>query len=158
MIDVLLKSIIKAASDAINNEINRVRILPPEFIGQMAIDFVNCLVELIICMKNENFIEENEWRIIIAKSKNGSEDETNNDVKFRERQNEIIPYLPIQIYNQNNNREFPLRSIKIGPMLEADKENYSLKLFLKSLSSKKNEVYINPNDVEITDAGYVLRK
>jgi len=128
--------------------------IPLGYFSSIAVDYVNILIEIIICLKNPVFSEENEWRLIIFKNKL----ENQENVKFRALRGELIPYLQANIYDKvKDTRKFPLKSIRIGPGLDSERAEYSVSLFVESNSKQSNQININFKEVKIQRAGYILR-
>ncbi len=152
LIDEALTKLIESGRSAITRMLKYENSLPLGFINQMAMEFANRLVEVIICMKNPVFEREDEWRLIIFKRKLDSQKE----VEFRDKDGELIPYLSTSVYSENEKKLiFPLNSIGIGPGLDSKKVKYSLELLNKKHSDISTDIQINEK-VEIFDAGYTL--
>jgi len=153
LIDEALTKLIESGRSAIIRMLKNENSLQIGFINQMAMGFANRLVEVIISMKNPVFEREDEWRLIIFKRKFDSQKE----VEFREKNEELIPYLPASIYTEKEKKLiFPINSIRIGPGLDTEKVRYSLELLNKNHSEISTDIQINAK-VEILDAGYTLR-
>lgn len=119
-----------------------------------AMESANILCDLMLSFKNPVFIEENEWRLILVRQP----EHKANQLKFRENEKLLIPYIETFIIEQIEGKSFfPLRSIKFGPMLDVLSTRSALKLFISKESAAESTVNINANGVRITDAGYKLR-
>ena len=153
LIDNALTKLIESGRSAIIRILKKENSLPLGFVNQMSMAFANRLIEVIISLKNPVFAEEEEWRLIIFKRKVDSQKE----VKFREKNGELIPYLPASVYNEiEKNLIFPINSIRIGPGLDTEKVKYSLELLNRKHSDISTDIQINKK-VEIFEAGYILK-
>ena len=86
-------------------------------------NFANRLAETIICMKSHVYEKEQEWRLIIFKRCATSED-IPKEVDFREKNGELIPYISAKIYNNDNGKSFPIKTIRIGPGLDEERAKH----------------------------------
>jgi hypothetical protein len=128
--------------------------LPPSWVGQAGTEASNIFFDLIWSFKNPAFGEEKEWRLIKTRAANKQPEL----LKFRETNHGLIPYLDTYIYNtDNNSKYFPIKSIRFGPALDVIKTRSTIELFLYKSSTKKSNIFINPHNVIIEDAGYKLR-
>lgn len=151
-IDNALTKLIESSRLAIIRMLKSENTLPLGFVSQMAMGFANRLAEVIISMKNPVFEEENEWRLIIFKSRLDNQKE----VKFREKGGVLIPYQSASVYNQDGkNKIFPINSIRIGPGLDSRRDKYSLELLIKNQSTIFTDLQIDKK-IEILEAGYNL--
>lgn len=113
----------------------------------------NLLIDMMLSMKNEKFVEENEWRLLRMILDNEVPKKSN----FRLLYNEFIPYIETNIFNINNERkEFPLEFINIGPMLEKEKNKKVLKMFIDTETDSDHQIKLK--EVHIDHAGYTLKK
>jgi hypothetical protein len=80
------------------------------------------LLELIICMKQEAYAHEKEWRIVFER--------TEEKVHFREGRNHtVIPYIPIKLIGGTGElSKIPIEKILLGPQREEEKESIRLLL------------------------------
>jgi hypothetical protein len=80
------------------------------------------LLELIICMKQEAYAHEKEWRIVFERKQE--------KVHFREGRNHtVIPYIPIKLIGGKGElSKIPIEKILLGPQREDDRESIRLLL------------------------------
>ena len=156
LIDKALERLVDAGRKAINRILKTNNSLPPGFLNQMAMGFANRLAEVIVSIKEPVFSEEDEWRLIIFKSRVLDQD-NKREINFWEKSGELIPYLSASIYNKNEKELiFPLNSIRIGPSLDSERVKHSLDLLIKKHSTISTDIKIKKK-IEIFDAGYDLR-
>ena len=156
LIDKALDRLVDAGRKAIIRILKTENHLPLGFINQMAMGFANRLAEVIISIKEPVFSEENEWRLIIFRSRVLDQDSLR-EINFREKNGELNPYLSASVYNKyGNDKLFPLNSIGIGPSLDSKRVRYSLQLLAKKHSTISTDIKMK-KDIEIFDAGYDLR-
>jgi Protein of unknown function (DUF2971) len=121
--------------------------------SQVELPASNILADMMISMKNPAFVEEKEWRLVRFILWN----EIPEMYKFRENNNELIPYLNTYLFRKNNDSpEFPLKRIVFGPMLEKLKTRVSLDLFCRNNATSFHNIKLNKS-TPIESAGFVLR-
>lgn len=122
-------------------------------IAPISIMTSNLLIDMMVSMKNPVFKEESEWRLLRVILTNENHDK----YKFRLINNELIPYIDTYIFKQYNNiPQFPLQSIKYGPMLGKDKNDIAMQMFFKTCISSPHTIKLSDN-IKISDSGYTLR-
>ena len=149
---------ITAITDAARSALERMSTedgsVPREWATQAAMESVNILLDMILTLKNPAFHEEREWRLINAMRGNHKPEL----LRFREGKNSLIPFLPTYIFNEvTGTREFPLDSIRFGPMLDEAQARPMLDLLVHNSSSIGFEITINPTSVNIRGPGYRIR-
>ncbi len=99
------------------------------------------LLELIICMKQEAYAHEKEWRIVFVRRKE--------KVHFREGRNQtVIPYIPIKLAGGKGElSRIPVKRILLGPQRDAEHESVRLLLAMNG----------HPKDVKIEKSGIRYR-
>lgn len=150
-----ISEITQGAKDAIKMWVQQPEAEVGWLIYQAATESVNILWDIILSLKHQAFSEEKEWRLI----KIMAENHKSGLVKFRETNGELVPYRETFIFERlNNTLKFPLRIIRIGPMLDEAKNKFALKLLLNNKALAPNPIEIDPTTVEILGAGYFIRK
>lgn len=144
LIDFALSKLIETAELIINQPSRSEYKSDPSIFSQIAMYFANRLVETIISMKSHVYEKEQEWRLIIFKSSFTASD-IPKEVEFREKNGELIPYIPVKIYNDENGKSFPIKSIRIGPGLDEEKARHVTKLL------KDKQVYLSSQKYAVMD-------
>ncbi|MBW7997568.1 MAG: DUF2971 domain-containing protein [Candidatus Glassbacteria bacterium] len=128
--------------------------IPEAWADIAALESINVLIDIVTTLKNPVFHEEKEWRLI----KFMEPDFRLGLLNFRNVNNSITPYLNTFLYEDAGDKMvFPLKKIKIGPMLEEDSTKEKLKLLVKSKSEIQSKIYLDEGNVEISGAGFSLR-
>lgn len=124
----LVKKIIASAIEFL-----RERNPTPNTFNSVYLDIVPVFKLLLICMKQEAYAHEKEWRLVFSPNNNMIRD----DLKFREGKNgTVVPYVPLNIAGDNGPLEkLPLKSVILGPQREND--HVSLELLLSKNSYPK---------------------
>ncbi len=124
------------------------------WIDQAAMQASNILYDMIFAFKNPAFSEEKEWRLVkVMKSSVRPE-----SIRFRSNTSILEPYLEIFIYdNICDKGQFPIKSIKLGPMTEEDRAKSSIELFLHKSTASTSSICLNANIINISHAGFSLR-
>lgn len=148
-----IENIIKGIKNASPNWNLYLRECGPSLISQIALSAVNILVDMMLSMKNPAFKVEEEWRMI----RKIRFDEIPEHFKFRENNNELIPYLNTYLFKEINSLlEFPLEKIRFGPMLDKIKTRIALDLFIRNSATLTKSINIKTG-ISIDDAGFVIR-
>jgi hypothetical protein len=99
-------------------------IKPAESVNLNGRDFllgmINKMLRIAPYFKDESFKEEKEWRLALVEGGN---------VLFREGDSLIIPYVEVELKDENGN--LPIDNIVIGPTLNMQESHSSLKLLLE---------------------------
>ncbi len=153
LIDVYISNIIdglkQSLSEKSHYKINNLKY----DIAPISVLTSNLFIDMMLSMKNEKFYEENEWRLLRVIG----DSETPAMAKFRLVNNELVPFLDTNIfYLREKEKIFPLEFIKIGPMLEEDKNKPVISMFIKSEQIKVKEIKLNTTNIK--HAGYTLRR
>ena len=149
-----LSSIIASAQRAIKRWEIAEGTTPISWESQVAAEAVNLLFEIMLSMKSPVFKEEKEWRLI----KVLMDDYKPELLSFRENEDIPIPYITTFIYKEiNRELEFPIESIRFGPMLEEGRAKKSLKLFVIKRAIQPYAIKINHKKIRIDGSGYILR-
>jgi hypothetical protein len=108
----------------------------------------NYFIEMMVCIKSPSFKEEQEWRLIDMPLKH---EDLPKFINFRISNDRTTPYHNTHIYEERNDSlEFPVQSIKIGPMLDEVRTRRALEIFLNSMSVQSNEITLNRERIEIS--------
>lgn len=154
-IDSVLEKLIDAVHKVKNKKLKPEESLDHTILIQMAMNFANRLAEIIASLKNRIFEKEEEWRLIIFKPCD-TEKDSRRQVNFRAKNGELIPYLSTNIYNEDDKKLFPLKSIRIGPKLNVGRAEHSTHLLIKKQVEISTDIKVDTN-IEILKAGYSLR-
>lgn len=122
---------------------------PPVVLGVQA---SNPLLDLMLCFKHPAFHEEKEWRLMRVTR----DDFDAENLKFREKNNSLIPYRSLLFYSKDDEYEFPCTSIINGPSAGVDNKA-AIELYLHHLSTDDHPIAITPYKVVFKNAGYSLR-
>lgn len=115
----------------------------------IALSAINLLGDMMISMKDPSYEKEEEWRLIRVLAQN----EIPEHYKFRESNNELIPYLNSHLYRKCEEKLiFPLESITYGPMREKIKTRMTLEMFIANSKQLDNVINLMDN-ISIKDAG-----
>ena len=130
-------------------------------IDLIALQSISTLIEMMICMKENVFYDEQEWRLILIRMANYKAEK----LLFRESNNYLTPYFNIYIYNRlddaeiavrKKEKEFPLKEINYGPSLDDTRARALIRLFLQNQSTSQSPIYIK-KEVKINGPGFNLR-
>jgi hypothetical protein len=153
IISKYLSDIISGARKAHEHFLNHGGV-PNTWSSQAALEAVNILYDINISLKNPVFAEEQEWRLIKIINPSRRQEL----LKFRTIEERLIPYLDTAIYESiDKNLIFPICKIRFGPLLDEINTKAVLALFLNNMGTIKCNIKINPTDIKIESAGYVLR-
>ena len=154
-----ISSIVSASKNALSR-FEKNGGIPEAWAHKAVGESINILPEILLSLKNKVFMEEKEWRLI--KVRQG--DCRLNQLKFRENNGKLIPYLDAFIYdyddsdNSKKDKIFPLHSIRFGPMLDEISTSAAIELFVSKKSEEMNEIKIDASKIRIKGAGYILRE
>ncbi|EGL65594.1 hypothetical protein AGRO_1614 [Agrobacterium sp. ATCC 31749] len=98
--------------------------------------------------KDDAYKEEQESRIVALRSENRAPLVYEAPVKFRARGNEIVPYIPLSfnpILGDNKPERLPIREIIVGPGVDFERANRSLRQKLRACGYE--DVEITPSSV-----------
>jgi hypothetical protein len=111
----------------------------PAVMTQVQEELSSALLALIICMKQEAYAHEKEWRIVFERKQER--------VHFREGRNQtVIPYIPIKLAGgEGEFSKIPLEKILLGPQRDAEHESVRLLLsvngYPESVKIEKSEIH-----------------
>ena len=153
IIELCITNLIRGMNNALSKWDTYIETYGPSIGAMIELSVHNLLIDLMLSIKSHYFEEEQEWRLIrIIRW-----DEIPEKYKFRENNNEFIPYLNTYIHMQDNDKHvFPLQKIRYGPMLDKLKTKKALDLFIKNSATFPHNIGLK-KDIIIKDAGYVLR-
>lgn len=134
-------------------------IIEPSRNVSYAVAMMNLLYDFIVSFKNEAFKTECEWRLIFSSLPNNKV----GLLKFREIEKEMVPFYEAFIYRVDNVQDqldysFPLKQIYYSPMLETEKTEFVLRMFLNSEAKTTHPIKLNAENIKIQGTGYSLRK
>jgi len=111
------------------------------FLPEACMSFAALAGELLFCLKHPEFREEREWRLVHFSRHASAIDRDVASPRFREFQGNILPYHTVcfeaAIKASNNDLSginFPVRKITIGPTINSDLNEKSLRALIFSLS------------------------
>ena len=128
----------------------------PVMATMMAMQAVNLLLDMLLCLKHPAFKEEREWRLLRVTN----EDHEPENIHFRESAAGLVPYRPTHVYDMEERGQavFPLRSISFGPMLDSVRTNAAIALLLHHIAADLHPIALpSPYKIKIRDPGYNLR-
>lgn len=126
------------------------------FLPELCRAFGSTIGQFLFCFKHPDFKEEREWRLVHFASVNPTSDRGSDVPRFRSYDGNVIPYYPVGFEkaialsrDDTYGHVFPIVDLMIGPTINADLNQESVKLLLLSLNPD-----ISPN---IRRSGIPLR-
>lgn len=108
---------------------------PKSWGADVAANAFNLLLEIMFSLKSSSFKEEKEWRLVYM-----IENKWKREIrKFKIKDGIISPYLETYLFEDEVGiKQFPLQSLKSGPLLSKDNANKALEIFVNSNSLYSN--------------------
>jgi hypothetical protein len=150
----LVESYLREVANAAREELGmRMGNVPHSTI--MSFHATNTIFDMVLCFKNPAFAEEKEWRLIRVTMDSHQPE----GVQFRESAGGLVPYRPTYLFNlgEEGRKEFPLRLVRFGPMLESARTRAGIGLFLHHVGREPMPIILNPHHVQVIDSGFDLR-
>ncbi len=111
------------------------------FLPYLCQAFSDTIGELMFCFKHPDFREEREWRLVHFASVSPTSSRSKDLPRFRSYDGNIIPYVSVEFekaitlsVDDTYGYGFPLAEVMIGPTINADLNQESVKLLLLSLN------------------------
>lgn len=112
----------------------------------MQLLFAICLSDLAASFKNASFREEQEWRLIYGKSNIVPDDSTGMKVRFRTRQNMLLPYVAIP---ESPKVLLPIKEILVGPTRYPAHAGYAVQKLLEEVGYERNSIPVHQSAVPL---------
>ena len=140
----VIDSVIKEFLRVLDNDENKLLNLKEtesSFLPALCQAFSSTIGELMFSFKHPDFKEEREWRLVHFASASPTSHRGNDLPKFRSYDGNIIPYYTVQLdkaialsLEDTYGYAFPVVELMIGPTINADLNQESVKLLLLSLN------------------------
>ena len=112
-----------------------------DFLPKLCQSFRAVMAEVLFAFKHPDFREEKEWRLVHFASINPTHDRTGPKLEFRSYEGNVIPYFAVKLdkaiqasLDDTLGYGFPIVDLMIGPTVNANLNEESVRLLLLSLN------------------------
>lgn len=153
LVNEVVKELVESAVKGLNGFKKRGG-LPEAWASMASMQSINILHDIVLSLKKPAFEEEAEWRLIKTRKAQHMPELVN----FRECKGMLVAFLNTYIFTrEKNDLQFPLRTIRFGPMLDINGTKSALELLVHNVASMNNIIKIQPGQVGIFKPTYSLR-
>lgn len=139
----LINSVIKEFLDVLRAEskTREDKEVVESFLPKLCQTFRSVIIELMFCFKHPDFSEEREWRLVHFASISPTFDRSSDVPNFRSYDGNVIPYYSVDFQkaitlsrDDTYGYGFPFVDLMIGPTINADLNQESVKMLLLALN------------------------